>query len=115
MAESPESRTHRPAEVFVEVRPPSDSGDLSPRITVPEEFRRRAGEVADSVAEIVSHFQARLGKIIESPIDTRIHVETIELGFELALRTEAGVVIAKAASDATFSARLTLKAPPQES
>ncbi len=95
----------------MEVRPSSASGDLSHGLPVPEQFRRRAGEVADSIAEIAAQFRSRLEKALEKPADPGWRMDSIELRFDIAVQAEAGVVIARATSGATFSAKLTLKAP----
>lgn len=111
MSERSDGDGRRPAEVLLEVRPRSISGDLAPRVAVPEEFRRRAGEIADSVAEVADQFRSTLERVLEHPA-AGWRMDSIEIGFDIAVQAEAGVVIAKATSGATFSARLTLKAPP---
>jgi hypothetical protein len=99
-------------EILLEVQPRSTSGDLAPRVTLPEQFERRAGEIADSVAQVADQFRSRLESVLRRPSDGGWAVESIEVGFDLSVQAEAGVIIAKATSGATFSARLTLKAPP---
>src|SRR5580698_5966510 len=98
-------------EVLLEVTPAAASGDLAPRAVVPEEFTARAGEIADSIAEVVDHFQSRLGKVLKQRDDSSWSVGSIEITFALTVQAEAGVVIAKASAGATFSARLVLLAP----
>jgi Trypsin-co-occurring domain 1 len=97
--------------ILLEVRPASESGDLGPGGPTLEQFSRRAGEVAESVAQIAEEFRSRLQKTLRKPTDSGWHTESIELGFEIAVQAEAGVVIARAVSGATFTAKLTLKAP----
>ncbi|MQA87975.1 MAG: hypothetical protein GEV03_25960 [Streptosporangiales bacterium] len=77
---------------------------------MPEEFRRRAGEIAESVAEVTDQFRSRLARVLEHPAEAGWRVGSIEIGFDIAVQAEAGVVIAKATTGATFSARLTLTA-----
>lgn len=105
----------RGPDILLEVRPASTSGDLGPRAMVPEEFRARAGEIAESIAEIVENFRSRLGRILDRSDDSAWHVGSIEVAFEIAVQAEAGVVIAKTTAGATFSARLVLQAPQDQS
>jgi hypothetical protein len=109
MSESGEVENRRDVEIMVEVQPRSVSGDLAPRAAVPEQFRERAGEIADSVAEIADQFRSRLARVLHRPDKPGWGVDSVEIGFNLAIRAEAGVVIAKASTSATFSAKLTLK------
>lgn len=102
--------THSP-EILLEVRPRSVSGDLGPGRAVPEQFRKRAGEVADSVAEVADQFRSKLEKALEEPAKPGWRMDSIELTFDIAVQAEAGVIIARAGSSASFSAKLTLKAP----
>jgi len=104
-------RGSQPPEILLEVRPRSVSGDLGPGVTMPEQFRRRAAEVADSIAEIADQFRSRLERVLQKPADPGWTTDTIELRFDIAVQAEAGVVIARATTGATFSAKLTLKAP----
>ena len=100
----------RSPEILLEVRPQSVSGDLGPGIAVPESFAQRAGEVADSIAEIASQFRSRLKNKLIRPSNSDWDMDTIELTFGITVQAEAGVIIARATSSATFSAKLTLKA-----
>ncbi len=104
-----------PPEILLEVRPTAVSGELAPRVPVPEEFRTRAGEIADSIGEVVEHFRSRLGKVLDRREETSWQVSSIEIEFDIAVRAEAGVVIAKASAGATFSTRLILQAPQDHS
>jgi NTP-dependent ternary system trypsin peptidase co-occuring protein len=108
MVESTASDDHSAVEVLLEVQPRRTSGDLAPRVAIPEDFRRRAGEIADSVAAIADKFRSRLEDVMTRPKDGW-GVESIEIGFDIAVQAEAGVLIAKASTGATFSAKLTLK------
>jgi Trypsin-co-occurring domain 1 len=96
-------------EILLEVRPAATSGDLAPRAVVPEEFKSRAGEIADSIAEVADHFRSRLGKVLDQRDDSSWRVGSVEIQFGIAVQAEAGVVIAKATAGATFSARLVLQ------
>jgi Trypsin-co-occurring domain 1 len=109
MVRSGGDKDNPPVDILVEVRPSATSGDLAPRVSIPEDFRRRAGEIADSVAEIAEQFRTRLRTVLASG-DDGWGVESIEIGFDIAVQAEAGVVIAKASTGATLSAKLTLKA-----
>jgi len=98
-------------EILLEVRPAQASGDLAPRVVVPEEFKSRAGEIADSIAEVADHFRSRLAKVLHQRGDDGLRIGTVEIQFGIAVQAEAGVVIAKATAGATFSAKLVLQAP----
>lgn len=98
-------------EILLEVRPSAISGDLAHGLPAAEQFRRRADEVADSIAEIADRFRSGLGKYLQKPAEPGWHMESIELSFEIAVQAQAGVVVAKATSGATFSATLTMRAP----
>lgn len=110
MVKSAKNTDRQGVEIMVEVLPLSTSGDLAPRVAVPEQFRLRAGEIADSVAEVADQFRERLARVLHRPSELDWGVDSIEIGFDLAIQAEAGVVIAKASTSATFSAKLTLKA-----
>jgi len=99
------------SEILLEVRPAQTSGDLAPRAVVPEEFKSRAGEIADSIAEIADHFRSRLGKLLRERDDAGLRIGTVEIQFGIAVQAEAGVVIAKATAGATFSAKIVLQIP----
>jgi len=114
MAGEKREGSDRPAEILLEVQPRSVSGELGPNVGVPESFTRRAGEVADSIAEIASQFRSRLEKRLDRPSDHGWRMDAIELMFGITVQAEAGVVITKATSAATFSAKLTLKASAGE-
>lgn len=101
--------------VLLEVRPVTTSGDLAPHAQIPEEFKSRAGEIADSIAEVVDQFRSRLGKVLDRRDDSGWRVGSVEIEFNIAVQAEAGVVIAKATAGATFSARLVLQAPEDDS
>jgi Trypsin-co-occurring domain 1 len=114
MAGEKKKSSGQPAEILLEVQPRSVSGELAPHVALPESFTRRASEIADSIAEIASQFRSRLEKKLERPSDGGWKMDAIELMFGVTVQAEAGVVITKAASAATFSAKLTLKAPEGE-
>lgn len=97
-------------DILLEVRPVAISGDLGPRLVVPEEFRARADEIADSIAEVADHFRSRLKKVLGRQDDSGLRVGSVEIEFGIAVQAEAGVVIAKATAGATFTARLVLQA-----
>lgn len=96
-------------EILLEVRPRSISGDLGPRGAALEDFRSRADEIIESVAQVTTQFRSRFEQLLTPEGDGRWDVDTIEIGFDLAVQAEAGVVIAKASTSATLSAKLTLK------
>ena len=110
MAKFPKKGNSQAGTVLLEVSPQSVSGDLAPRAAVPEDFRRRASEIADSVAAVADEFKSHLTSIVDVPTENKWGVDSIEISFEIAVQAEAGVVIAKASSSATFSVTLTLQA-----
>jgi Trypsin-co-occurring domain 1 len=97
-------------DILLEVRPVAISGDLGPRPVMPEEFRARAEEIADSIAEVADNFRSRLKKVLRQQDDSGLWVGSVEIEFGIAVQAEAGVVIAKATAGATFTARLVLQA-----
>jgi Trypsin-co-occurring domain 1 len=111
MATGRDATRQKAPSILLEVRPSSVSGDLGPGAPTLEQFSRRAREIADSVAQIAEEFRSRLQKTLGNQEDSGWHTESIELGFQIAVQAEAGVVIARAVSGATFTAKLTLKAP----
>jgi hypothetical protein len=95
-------------EILVEVRPANVTGDVARRQpAVPESFASRAGEVADTLTEVAGKLRDHLEAKMDTEDSHLWRLTTVELGFELALQAEAGVVIARASTEATFSATLT--------
>ena len=95
-------------EILVEVRPANVSGDIARRRpAVPESFASRAGEVADTITEVAGELRDRLEANMAADESGLWRLTTVELGFELALKAEAGVIIARASTGATFKATLT--------
>jgi hypothetical protein len=103
------SAASRGPEILLEVRPAQTSGDLAPRAVIPEEFKSRADEIADSIAEVADHFRSRLRKVLHQQDDSGLRIGTVEIQFGITVQAEAGVVIAKATAGATFSAKLVLE------
>ena len=96
------------AEILVEVRPARVSGDVARRVSVPpESFADRAGEIADAITEVAGKLRDRLEQKMAAEEAHPWRLASVELAFELALRAEAGVVIARASTEATFTATLT--------
>ncbi len=96
------------AEILVEVRPASASGDVTRRgPAVPESFASRAGEITDTITEVAGKLRDHLEADMASEQSAFWQLNTVELAFELALQAEAGVVIARASTGATFSVTLT--------
>lgn len=95
-------------EILVEVRPANVSGDIARRRpAVPESFASRAGEVADAITDVADKLRDHLEANMAADDPHLWKLTTVELGFELALRAEAGVILARAGTEATFSATLT--------
>ncbi len=95
-------------EILVEVRPAHVTGDVARKSpALPESFASRAAELADTItgvsADLRDHLEANM-----AGEDTHLwRLASVQLSFELALQAEAGVVIARASTGATFSATLT--------
>ena len=98
--------------LLLEVNRTRTAGDLGPsRASLPEDFRRRAAEIADSISEVADQFRTRLEHVMK-PDEGNWGVDSIDIKFDITVQAEAGVLIAKASTGATFSAKLTLKAKP---
>jgi hypothetical protein len=96
------------AEILVEVSPVTTSGDVARRRpAVPESFTSRAGEITDTITEVAGKLHDHLESDMVSEQSALWQLNTVELAFELALKAEAGVVIARAGTEATFSVTLT--------
>jgi hypothetical protein len=81
---------------------------------MPEDFRARAGEIAESLAEIIEDFRAKLARVLARRDEQAWRVGSVEIAFDIAVQAEAGVVIAKTTAGATFSARLVLQPPGEK-
>ena len=102
------------SEIYVEVLPRgTTTGDLAPRIAVPELFANRVGEIGDSLAEIAKKLREKLENVLTVGPSNSWKLEEVELKFSLDLQSEAGVVIARASAKAGFEASLTWKAPTE--
>jgi NTP-dependent ternary system trypsin peptidase co-occuring protein len=108
MSKARSTVTHGP-EILLEVRPAVTSGDLAPRAAAPEEFKARADEIAGSISDVIDHLRPRLEKLLDQRGDSGWHVGSVEIEFGVSVQAETGVIIAKAAAGATFSARLVLQ------
>lgn len=96
-------------DILVDVRPAvTTSGDVRRRgPATPESFADRAGDITDTITEVADKLQGRLEADMASKQSALWQLTTVELGFQLALQAEAGVVIARASTEATFSVTLT--------
>jgi hypothetical protein len=97
--------------ILLEVQPSADPGDLGPRLAVPEDFRARAGEIAEDLADIVEAFRSKFARVFARRDESAWGVGSIEISFQIAVQAEAGVVIARTTAGATFSAKLVLEPP----
>jgi hypothetical protein len=78
-------------------------------------FQYRAEEIAAGISQVVERFRSGLAQTMDRSSHEGWGVETIEIGFDISVQAESGVVIAKATTGATFTARLTIKAKPEPS
>ncbi|MET7995079.1 CU044_2847 family protein [Amycolatopsis sp. NPDC005232] len=110
MVESANREKTQPIEVFLEVDPQQGSGDLAPRKSAPEDFRKRASEITACVEEVANEFRSKLGELMNKSADKSWNVNAIEIGFGITVQAETGILIAKASAGTNFSAKLTFKA-----
>jgi hypothetical protein len=111
MAERAKDGAQPSTEILLEVVPMEASGDLAPLDVLPETFRKRASEIANSIGGIADELRSKLARIVEKSDERSWGVDSVEIGFNLTIQAGAGVIITKASAGATFSAKLTLKAP----
>lgn len=114
MTKTRSTTAHSP-EILLEVQQGPVSGELAPHVTVTEEFKSRAGEIADSIGEVVDQFRSRLAKALKRQDDSNWRVGSVEIQFGITVQAETGVVIAKAAAGATFSTKVVIQAPEEHS
>jgi hypothetical protein len=115
------------AEVLVEVSAvgAGQGGDLRRGASLaPVSFASRADDVVDALLEIARRVRGRLqsadednGEAVEPAVPARDgeaapdgkswSLDEVQLNFQLALQADAGVVIAKASTSATFNATMT--------
>jgi hypothetical protein len=96
--------------VQVEVVEHDDAGYLSPRAAPLDDFRRRAPEIAEGIMTVAEVLRSQLeAKAAAHPREQRSGwaMDGLSLSFELALEAEAGVVIARAKTSATFSVEIS--------
>ena len=74
---------------------------------VPELFSARAGEIADSVAEVATQFRARIDDSVGREKADGWRLGQVEVAFGLQAEAGTGILIAKASAGATFTATLT--------
>jgi Trypsin-co-occurring domain 1 len=74
---------------------------------MPELFSARAGEIADSVAEVATQFRARIDEAVSREETDGWQLGQVEVAFGLQAEAGAGVLIARASAGATFTATLT--------
>lgn len=108
MSKSRSTVTGRP-EILLEVLPMATSGDLAARTAVPEDFKKRADEIARSITEVIDHLRAGLESLLVQKDDAGWQVASVEIEFGISVQAETGVIIAKATGGATFAARLILQ------
>lgn len=97
-------------EILLEVRPAGTSGELASRTGVPEEFKKRADEIARSISDVIDHLRAGFRDLVEQKDDAGWKVGSLEIEFGISVQAETGVIIAKATGGATFAARVVLQA-----
>jgi hypothetical protein len=96
------------AEILVEVRPSSATGDLSGQSAIPESFISRVEDLGQSLREIAERLSQQLEAFEKNPT-AAWQLERVELKFSLDLEAETGVIIARAKTSAGFEASLSWK------
>jgi hypothetical protein len=97
-------------QILLEVRPVGSSGELASRSAVPEDFNKRADEIAHSISDVIDHLRAGFRNLLEQKDDAGWKVGSVEVEFGISVQAETGVIIAKATGGATFAARIVLQA-----
>jgi hypothetical protein len=94
--------------IKVEVVQVGDSGYLSPSRASLEDFGRRAPEVVDSIIAVAGALGKQLdSQAADADARSRWTMDEMAVSFELALEAEAGVVIARARTSATFNVEIS--------
>jgi Trypsin-co-occurring domain 1 len=107
-------------EVLVEVSGVGATGDLRRGASLaPVNFASRADDIADALLEVARRIRGRLqsanGAVDAAPApdgkpapdgEKGWGLDEVQLNFQMALQADAGVVIAKASTSATFSATM---------
>jgi len=98
----------------IEVIERDASGYLSPRAARLDDFGKRAPEIADGILSVADLLRAELdAKAAESTTTTSAwRMDSLTLSFELALEAEAGIVIARAKTSATFAVEISWSREP---
>jgi hypothetical protein len=73
----------------------------------PELFATRAGEIADSLAEVATQFRTRINDAIGQEDADGWRLGQVEVAFGLQAEAGTGVLIARVSAGATFTATLT--------
>jgi hypothetical protein len=97
-------------QILLEVRPAGTSGELGSRTAVPEDFSKRADEIAHSITDVIDHLRAGFRNLLEQKDDGGWKVGSVEIEFGISVQAETGIIIAKATGGATFAARIVLQA-----
>ena len=104
-------------EVLIEVRPAGTraySEDLAPRRPSLEDFRARAVEVADGIAEVASCFQERFDGALGRHDGHGLGPDQVEISFGADMQAEANLVIGRASAGCTFAVKLTWMSRPEQ-
>jgi hypothetical protein len=95
------------SEVYVQVVPnPSQAGQLGGPPVV-ERLKERVGELTQSIGAIATDLWSQLDSALALPQSTAWSLDELELKFALDLEAQAGVVVARAATTASFEVTLT--------
>jgi hypothetical protein len=95
--------------IEIEVVERDGSGYLAPRAQRLEQFEERAPEVAGAILAVGNALRAELDAGSGASSGSGWAMDGLTLSFELALEAEAGVVIARAKTTATFTVEISWK------
>jgi len=97
------------AEVRIEVVPKrSISGDLSDEPVTPELFNKRVDEIGTTLADVSTRLQEYLDQSSRTKGNEKssFGLSEVELKFSFEVEAEAGVIITRASTRATFEATM---------
>jgi hypothetical protein len=98
-------------DLYVEVRPDiADSGDLAGGPAVPELLRNRIDELSGALVEVAQKLRARLDRELSERSRSGWELDEVSLSFSVDLKSEAGVVVARASARAGFHVSLSWRA-----
>lgn len=99
-------------EILVEVRPRVNSrtaGQMAAVPLLPEPLANRLGELADALKQLATEIGGQLDDFFQPRVRSSYRLDEIELKVNFDFESEAGVVIARVKSGASFEASMKWK------